>query len=193
MESAVLDACVLFQGKLTNLLLCLAEAGAFDPVWSEAIQEEWVRSLQARMRLPAEKTDYRAREMEKAFPSANVAAPTKLLAEIQALCRTKAQRQDAHVIATAIAAEAKIIVTENLPDFAQVVLDRHGLRTVRPDRFCLDLYAADGEMFLAGICARRESMQRPAYTADEYLALLAGDKFRIPKTAAVLVPHRQEI
>jgi hypothetical protein len=43
METAVLDACVLFQGKLTNLLLWLAEQGAFDPVWSDTISADMMR------------------------------------------------------------------------------------------------------------------------------------------------------
>jgi hypothetical protein len=33
---ATLDACVLFQGRLTDLLLNLAEVGAFEPVWPNA-------------------------------------------------------------------------------------------------------------------------------------------------------------
>jgi hypothetical protein len=71
---ATLDACVLFQGRLTDLLLNLGEAGAFEPVWSDAIHEEWMKNLSMKFGIPADKISYRRGEMEKAFPVANVAA-----------------------------------------------------------------------------------------------------------------------
>ncbi len=40
----VLDACVLMSGILRRLLLRLAEAGVFQPVWTERIGEEWRRN-----------------------------------------------------------------------------------------------------------------------------------------------------
>jgi hypothetical protein len=50
---ATLDACVLFQGRLTDLLLNLAEAGVFEPVWSNAIHAEWMKNLNVRFGIPA--------------------------------------------------------------------------------------------------------------------------------------------
>lgn len=52
MPVAVLDACVLFQGRLTNLLLHLAEAKAFEPIWSDDIHAEWMRNLHSSMGIP---------------------------------------------------------------------------------------------------------------------------------------------
>lgn len=42
---ATLDACVLYKGLLTNLLLWIAAQGAFDPAWSAEIHDEWSRNL----------------------------------------------------------------------------------------------------------------------------------------------------
>jgi hypothetical protein len=42
-ETAVLDACVLFRG-VRDFLLWVAEAGAFIPAWSEPIHGEWMRN-----------------------------------------------------------------------------------------------------------------------------------------------------
>jgi hypothetical protein len=39
-ETAVLDACVLFRGGVRDFLLWIAEAGAFSPAWSDAIHDE---------------------------------------------------------------------------------------------------------------------------------------------------------
>jgi hypothetical protein len=80
---AALDACILFQGRLTNLLLHLAEANAFEPIWSDDIHTEWKRNLHAGMRIPIAKIDYRRQEMEKAFPVANVPAAPALVLSIQ--------------------------------------------------------------------------------------------------------------
>ena len=51
-QVAVLDACVLFQGRLTNLLLHIAEAKAFEPVSPDAIHAEWMRDVRAQMDIP---------------------------------------------------------------------------------------------------------------------------------------------
>jgi predicted nucleic acid-binding protein len=192
METAVLDACVLFKGNLTNLLLWLAESGAFAPVWSTEIRDEWMRSLEASGKLPPDKIAYRAAEMENAFPGASLVAPESLRAEVLALCRTEAQRHDAHVIATAIAAEATIIVTDNVQDFADEILDRYDMRAMTPDAFCRELYRTRRDEFLAGVRAHRESMRRPL-TPDEYVAALTDARFALPKTAALLDAHRSTL
>jgi len=193
MEAAVLDACVLFQGKLTNFLLWLAEHGAFDPVWSDEIHDEWTRNLRSGRKFSWDRIVYRRGAMEAAFPAAGCAAPSELTALIQGMCSTEAQRKDAHVIATAVAAEAAIIVTENIPDFPQHVLDRYGLRKACPDDFCAELYEADPKAFLAGARAHRRSMKRKTFTPDEYVAFLAGKTFALPRISALLALHRDEL
>jgi hypothetical protein len=193
MESAVLDACVLFQGGPTNLLLCLAEHGAFDPVWSDEIHEEWTRNLRGGGRIPWDRIIYRRRQMDAAFPAASCAAPPDLIARIRGMCDTDAGRKDAHVIATAVAAEATIIVTENISDFPRHVLDRFGMSAARIDDFCVRLYGTDRHAFLPGARAHRESMKRPAFAPADYVALLARETFRMPRTAAALAPHQDEL
>ena len=193
MEPAVLDACVLFQGKLTNLLLWLAANGVFDPAWSEAIRDEWVRNLEASGRLPPAKIAYRAAEMEKAFPSATVTASRAIHDEILALCRTEAQRKDAHVIATAVVAEAKIIVTANIRDFAADILARYALQVMTPDDFCCALYSKDVDAFLKGARDHRQSMLRPSYTPEAYIGLLDDPSFGLRRTADLLRAHESSL
>jgi len=89
----VLDACVLFQGGLTNLLLHLAEAKAFEPIWSHEIHAEWMRNLRSSKGIPIDKIEYRRGEMERAFPAANVPAPSTLVATIQGSSKTAAQER----------------------------------------------------------------------------------------------------
>jgi|SRR5579859_3065280 len=193
METAVLDACILFQGKLTNFLLHLAEHGVFDSVWSTAIHEEWARNLLRVMDIPPEKLAYRRKMMEAAFPAADCTPSPDLIVSVETLCRTAAQRKDAHVVATAIAAEASVIVTENRGDFPDDILTRHGLRASSADDFCAELYRRDSAIMLAGVRAHRASLQRPAYDPDQYIDFLADPKFGLVQTAALLRPHRQEL
>jgi hypothetical protein len=115
---AVLDGCVLFQGRLTNLLLHLAEAKAFEPIWSDDIHAEWMRNLHFSMSIPTDKIEYWRGEMERAFPAANVPAPPTLVATIQGVSKTAAQRKDAHVVATAVIAKEAVIVTHNIRDLS---------------------------------------------------------------------------
>ncbi|WP_207461390.1 PIN domain-containing protein [Azospirillum sp. SYSU D00513] len=193
MALVVIDACVLFQGKLTDFLLCLAEANAFEPVWSDAIHEEWTGNLHARYGIPLSALQHRRREMERAFPAANCATDPAELARITALCSTAAQRKDAHVIATGVAAQAAVILTHNIPDFAATVLDHYGMSTVRPDAFCQSLFQTSPALVLAAAKAHRASMTRPAYSPDGYLALLAGPKVGLPAVAGALAAHKHRI
>jgi predicted nucleic acid-binding protein len=172
---ATLDACVLFQGWLTDLLLCLAEAKAFEPIWSDEIHAEWMRNLHSRMGIPIEKVEYRRDEMERAFPAANVAATPALVSAIQGLSNTVAQRKDAHVVATAVASKATVIVTHNVRDFAPKVLGHYGLSKIRPGAFCVDLLGNCQAQVLAGIRTHRASLKRTPMSTARYLDYLADD------------------
>ena len=124
----VLDANVLMPSILRELLLGAAAEGAFVPLWSARILEEWAR---ASRRLPegaeavarAEIAQIRAR-----WPEAEVMPPPDLAATL-ALPDTA----DTHVLAAAIAGGAQAICTRNRADFPARALARHGLLLREPD------------------------------------------------------------
>jgi PIN domain len=190
---ATLDACILFQGRLTNVLLHLAEAKAFEPIWSDDIHAEWMTNLHASMGIPRDRIAYRRREMERAFPVANVPATPALIASIQGLSRTAAQRKDSHVVATAVAARATVIITHNIRDFAPQVLSYYGLSKVRPDPFCVDLLASHQDQVLAGLRAHRASLKRTPMSPARYIDHLTDDKLGLTRLAVVLGPHQGSI
>ena len=165
MPVATLDACVLYKGLLTDLLLWIASRGAFEPTWSDLIQNEWIRNLAER--LPRARLDYRQSRMDHAFPAASVPNNASLLASIQGECQTAAYRKDAHVIGTAVEAGAEVIVTFNIRDFDTKVLQAYLLRKQRPDTFLLDLLTADQAVVLAGVRDHRASLRRSAPAVDE--------------------------
>jgi len=193
-DQAVLDACVLFRGMLTDFLLCLAEAGSFDPVWSDEIHVEWMRSLHERRHVSYGQITYRRAEMERAFPAANVPLSPDIILSILASCEQQAEREDAHVIAAALTAGAAIVVTDNVRDMAGVVprlLSR--LRILTPDHFATELYRSNRATVIAGARTHRRSLNYPAYGPESYLALLSGDRVSLPMTSALLVQHAHEL
>ena len=98
METAVLDASVLFRGGVRDFLLWVAEAGAFSPVWSDLIHQEWMRNRHAKFGDALSRLEHARREMERAFPGANFAPERKTLARLRL-----PDPGDVHVVAAAVA------------------------------------------------------------------------------------------
>jgi hypothetical protein len=63
---AVLDACVLVPIRLATTLLWLAEAGLFQPLWSEPILDEVQKNL-PKLGVPPQKAARRVTLMREAF------------------------------------------------------------------------------------------------------------------------------
>jgi predicted nucleic acid-binding protein len=134
-DTAVLDACLLFRGGVRDFLLWVAEAGAFSPVWSDTIHEEWMRSRRDKFGDPMSRLNYAREAMEKAFPGANFDPDPETLSTI-----SLPDMNDIHAVATAVAAQAKSIVTYNVRHFSDAVLGPLGLRVETPDEFCARLF-----------------------------------------------------
>lgn len=132
---AVLDACVLYPTILREVLLDVAGAGLFAPVWSARILAEW---RHAAARLGADVDAVAGAEIALVrvqFPGAEVVA-----AEGTALAYDLPDSADRHVVAAALSAQAGLIVTANLRDFPRRALVPAGLQSVHPDDFLLDLW-----------------------------------------------------
>lgn len=131
---AVLDACVIYPTVLREVLLGCARAGLYTPVWSARILEEWARA--ARKLGPAQEALARGEVAltRAAFPRAEGAAQPALEARLWL-----PDPADVHVLATAIAASADVIVTFNAVDFPRGLLAEEGLERRDPDGFLLSL------------------------------------------------------
>jgi predicted nucleic acid-binding protein len=131
-----LDACVLFPTVMREMLLGTAEAGAFAPVWSARILEEWARATR---RLP-EGAEAIARaeiaRMRARWPEAE-AAPLPEFVETLSL----PDPDDRHVLAAAMVGGAAVLMTLNRADFPGRTLARHGLILREPDEFLAELLA----------------------------------------------------
>ncbi len=153
---AVLDACVLFPPVLRDLLLGMAEAGLYEPRWSERILEEWAR---ATVKLgPGAEAQSRgtAAVMRAVFPRAMQAAAPGIEARL-----VLPDDNDRHVLAVAVASHADAIVTFNAQDFPRHVLAAEGLARRDPDGFLWELWSGDparAGAVIARVHARAEEM-----------------------------------
>ena len=134
----VLDACVLVPQSLCDLLLRLAEEPRlYRPVWTAEIMEEAHRALTQRIpkKWPKASADRWCAAITSAFPEASVSPPTALVAKVTN------HPGDRHVLAAAIEAGAKEIVTSNLRHFRAEALGPWKIRALKPDDFLLELYS----------------------------------------------------
>lgn len=135
---AVLDACVLFPPVLRDILLGCAEAGLYEPKWSERILEEWARAV---VKLgPGAEAQARGMGavMREVFPRAMVAAAPGVEARL-----VLPDPNDTHVLAVAVASGADAIVTFNAADFPRHVLAGEGVARRDPDGFLWELWSGD--------------------------------------------------
>jgi hypothetical protein len=163
-DTAVLDACVLFKGGARDFLLWVAEAGAFSPAWSDPIHAEWIRNRRDKFGDPIERLMYARQEMEKAFPGASFDPDRETLRKL-----SLPDVNDVHVVATAVAAEAQSIVTYNVRHFPEQILAPLGLHVETPDDFCVRLLGETPDDVVDGARLHRASLKRPAYDPDAYL------------------------
>ena len=110
---AVLDANVLYPQWLRDVLLTLAAMGYDDPVWSEQIINEMRRNvLHDHPDIDPQHFDnVTLTALRRAFPEAWTDVPATLVAQMDNA------PGDRHVLATAVAASAQLVVTANTGDF----------------------------------------------------------------------------
>jgi len=143
----VLDACVLMSGIVRRLMLRLAAAGLYAPVWSERIGEEWRRNAARLWAIPEEVLAAQWAEMNQCFPQAGESDTGAYEAVLR-----YSDPKDFHVIAAGLARRARcglqypptvIVATWNLKDFNRSELRRQGLDACTPDRLLAAWWEAD--------------------------------------------------
>jgi hypothetical protein len=186
MEVAVLDASVLFRGGIRDFLLWVAEAGTFSPIWSDTIHEQWMRNRRLKFGDPMSRLEWARAEMERAFPGANFEPDSKISASLRL-----PDPSDVHVVATAVAAEANIVVTYNEKDFPKEVLGPLVIKAETPDLFCLRLLSESPSLVIEGARLHRASLKKPPFDARGYLDHLERQGFE--RTVGVLRASQRSI
>ena len=122
----VLDACVLI----------------YLPLWSQAILDEVTRNLIQKWGLTPEKARRREAVLRQHFPEACVIGYEALISEM------RNDPGDRHVLAAAVRAEARAIVTYNKRHFPAESVVPLRIGVLSPSVFLSQMYEADSGLFV---------------------------------------------
>ena len=95
--------------------------------------------------------------------------------------------KDRHVLAAAIHAGADAIITLNLKDFPEEILDKYNLEVLHPDDFIQFQHDFNTAAVLVAAQRCRKRLVNPSKSVAEYLDTLARQG--LPKTYALLAPY----
>lgn len=164
---AVLDSCALFPNLLRDTLLSAAEAGLYRVHWSQEILDGVTRNLIARQILTSSKAAYLEEVVKSYFCDALVEVPAELVFQMTN------HEGDRHVLAAAVQAEAKVIVTFNLKHFSLASTRPWGIEAQHPDLFLLDLLEESRSLMVEVIKEQAARLRKPPLSVPELLAGLA--------------------
>jgi predicted nucleic acid-binding protein len=162
--AALLDACVLYPAALRDTLLRAAAADLFWLHWSDEILEEMRRNLVENEAVSGERADQLVAAMTRAFPGARITSYKRLIS------RMSNHEKDRHVLAAAVAARARVIVTSNVRHFPPEALTPYGIEAQSPDEFLLALLEAAGPTMLRLLREQAAALRNPPMTVEEVLA-----------------------
>lgn len=175
----LLDTCVLFPTVMREVLLGAARQGAFTPLWSARILEEWARA--ARKIGPEGEGIARGEIalLRAAWPGAEVTWKPSLEDRLWL-----PDAADTHVLAAGIAGYADTIVTLNAKDFPRGILAEEGLSRADPDAILMGIHAAHPEM-VHTVCAGVLDTAR-RLSGDDWTMRALLKKARLPRLAKAL-------
>jgi hypothetical protein len=137
-RAVVLDACVLAEAAVTDLILRLAAIpNLVVPRWSVLIWDEANRTCVNKLGWEAEIGESRMRAAVEFFPEAMIEGFEELIPK----CEN--HPLDRHVLAAAIQSRTPTILTFNVKDFKPPALERWGIVATHPAEFLKFLYDQD--------------------------------------------------
>ncbi|MBP0014266.1 MAG: PIN domain-containing protein [Roseofilum sp. SBFL] len=164
--TALYDACVLYPAPLRDLLVSLAGTGLFRARWSNMIHEEWIENLLEN------RPDLKRESLERTRTLMDAAVQDCLVTNFEDLIPLLELPDDGdrHVLAAAIRAGADVIVTKNLKDFPNpLVQEKYQIEPQHPDQFVADLLDLSPGLVCATIRDMRARLKRNPRTVEELL------------------------
>ncbi|MEO5535800.1 MAG: PIN domain-containing protein [Pseudolysinimonas sp.] len=162
---AFLDTCTIFGSVINDLILWLAEGGAFRPLWSEGVMKELQENL-VEKGVDSDLAEKRVQQMRTFFPDAMVDGYEELIDRMT--CHSK----DRHVLAAAVRANAEVLVTFNLKDFPDECVESYEIEVVHPDDFLLDQLDLYPSLVVRTLRRLVELYQNPSITMEDLLEML---------------------
>lgn len=176
---ALLDTCVIYPTVMRQMLLKVAAAGVFTPLWSARIIEEWQRAAQKLGQEGVAQARSEAAFLGIDWPDAEISWPASLEARLWL-----PDPADIHVLAAAIAGSADVILTLNAKDFPRNILTEEGLSRADPDAFLHGIWEAQPDLVASVAAEVLEEANRLSGETWDMRALLK--KARLPRLGKAL-------
>lgn len=178
----VYDANVIYPGSLRDLLVRLARAGLVEARWTNQILKEMVDAIVRRQPNLRTKLERTCSLMNSAVEDALVIDYEYLIPDINL-----PDPNDRHVLAAAIHSNAQTIITNNLKDFPQDILDIYEVKAQSADDFILSICEANFSRVEKIIMEQAYELRKPPSSLEEVLDRL--DRVGIPESAKILRAH----
>lgn len=176
----LIDACVLYPTVMREVVLGVARAGVFEPIWSPRLLEEWARAavklspdgeVQARAEIAL---------LRAAWPNSERPAAPGVEARLWL-----PDENDVHVLAVAVEAGADLIMTLNAKDFPRGTLVEEGLNRVDPDSYLMQAWPDHEDIVRRVAQDVLETARRLSGTDWDMRGLFK--KARLPRIAKALI------
>ena len=138
----LLDTCVLIPYPIRQMLLDLAENDLFFPLWSDKIFEEWEFVVSKNSKKLIESTKIEILSLKSKWKSSLVPRDINLEKLV-----SLPDKNDRHVLASAIIGRAHFLLTNNLKDFPSRALARHNVIPRNVDSLFFELFCEFPEVF----------------------------------------------
>jgi hypothetical protein len=166
--TVIYDACVLYPAPLRDLFMRVAAAGLVHARWSEKILDECFRSIARQRPDLSPETLRRTRTlMNEAVADAIVPLDGSPMTGVRL-----PDPDDHHVVAAALQAGVRVIVTFNLRDFPSDALQPFGIEALHPDDFIMALLEAGAADVMTVVNRQAAALKHPPRTTLELLDTL---------------------
>ena len=172
----LLDTCVLYPTVMREVLLGVAKAGLFEPLWSQRILDEWSRAAVKLGPAGQAQADAEIAMVSAQWPNARVKPGDGLQDRLWL-----PDKSDVHVLAAAIAGHADVIVTLNAKDVPRNILSEEGVSRADPDAFLMGVAEATPDLVLEVVAEVHAEANRLSDREWDLRKLLK--KARLPRLA----------
>jgi predicted nucleic acid-binding protein len=146
----------------------LAVADLYRAKWSDAVQEEWIKSVLLN------RSDLTREKLERTRDLMNAHVRDALVVDFEGLINVLdlPDPDDRHVLAAAIKGRADLIVAHNLRDFPAAAVEPWGIEAQHPDDFLTHQFHLTQPLFLQAVKTVRLRLKSPRKSVEDYLDTL---------------------